>query len=62
LVVTTDAAEQDIAALAKGGRTNVTGFALRLIDRLPFHSGSSAVLRRPCRPTTGRRRMSCGMR
>ncbi len=26
----------DIAALAKGGRTNVAGFALRLIARLPF--------------------------
>ena len=31
-----DAAEQDIAALAKGGRTNVGGFAMRLVARLPF--------------------------
>jgi O-antigen/teichoic acid export membrane protein len=34
--VPTDAAEQDIAALAKGGRTNVGGFAMRLVARLPF--------------------------
>lgn len=27
---------QDIAALAKGGRTNMFGFALRLVARLPF--------------------------
>jgi O-antigen/teichoic acid export membrane protein len=32
----TDAAEQDIAALAKGGRTNVGGFAMRLVARVPF--------------------------
>lgn len=31
-----DAAEQDIAALAKGGRTNVGGFAMRLVARVPF--------------------------
>ncbi|WP_315762190.1 lipopolysaccharide biosynthesis protein [Sphingomonas sp. Y38-1Y] len=31
-----DAAEDDIAALAKGGRTNIIGFALRLAARLPF--------------------------
>ena len=29
-------ADDDIAALAKGGRTNVFGFVLRLIARLPF--------------------------
>ncbi|WP_394652682.1 lipopolysaccharide biosynthesis protein [uncultured Sphingomonas sp.] len=28
--------QQDIAALAKGGRTNIAGFALRLLARLPF--------------------------
>jgi hypothetical protein len=28
--------DDDIAALARGGRTNVFGFALRLIARLPF--------------------------
>lgn len=28
--------QQDIAALAKGGRTNIFGFALRLLARLPF--------------------------
>ncbi len=28
--------QQDIAALAKGGRTNILGFALRLLARLPF--------------------------
>jgi len=28
--------QQDIAALAKGGRTNVFGFVLRLLARLPF--------------------------
>ena len=27
---------QDIAALAKGGRTNVAGFVLRLVARIPF--------------------------
>lgn len=31
-----DGAEDDIAALAKGGRTNVIGFGLRLAARLPF--------------------------
>jgi O-antigen/teichoic acid export membrane protein len=30
------AADEDVAALAKGGRTNVLGFVLRLIARLPF--------------------------
>jgi O-antigen/teichoic acid export membrane protein len=30
------AADDDVAALAKGGRTNVLGFVLRLIARLPF--------------------------
>ena len=30
------AATEDIAALAKGGRTNVTGFFMRLIARIPF--------------------------
>jgi len=34
--VNPDAAEQDIAALAKGGRTNVGGFAMRLVARVPF--------------------------
>jgi O-antigen/teichoic acid export membrane protein len=28
--------QQDIAALAKGGRTNILGFVLRLVARLPF--------------------------
>jgi hypothetical protein len=28
--------DQDIAALAKGGRTNFFGFLLRLAARLPF--------------------------
>jgi hypothetical protein len=28
--------DDDIAALARGGRTNVFGFVLRLIARLPF--------------------------
>ena len=27
---------EDIAALAKGGRTNIAGFALRLVARIPF--------------------------
>ena len=30
------AAQDDIAALAKGGRTNFLGFLLRLAARLPF--------------------------
>ena len=30
------AGQDDIAALAKGGRTNVTGFVLRLFARIPF--------------------------
>jgi len=30
------ASQQDIAALAKGGRTNIFGFVLRLAARLPF--------------------------
>ncbi len=30
------AAHQDIAALAKGGRTNILGFLLRLLARIPF--------------------------
>ena len=30
------AEQQDIAALAKGGRTNVLGFMLRLLARIPF--------------------------
>ena len=30
------AADDDIAALAKGGRTNFFGFLLRLAARLPF--------------------------
>ncbi len=28
--------EEDIAALAKGGRTNILGFVLRLAARIPF--------------------------
>ncbi len=32
----TDTAQQDIAALAKGGRTNFFGFLLRLMARIPF--------------------------
>jgi O-antigen/teichoic acid export membrane protein len=28
--------DDDVAALAKGGRTNVFGFVLRLVARLPF--------------------------
>ena len=35
-VVRTAAEEDDIAALAKGGRTNVFGFLLRLAARIPF--------------------------
>ena len=31
-----DGADADVAALAKGGRTNVFGFGLRLVARLPF--------------------------
>ena len=31
-----DAADADVAALAKGGRTNFLGFLLRLVARLPF--------------------------
>ena len=31
-----DSDSDDIAALAKGGRTNVAGFALRLVARIPF--------------------------
>lgn len=31
-----DPARDDVAALAKGGRTNVFGFVLRLVARLPF--------------------------
>ena len=34
--MTSAAAPSDIAALAKGGRTNIGGFALRLMARLPF--------------------------
>ncbi len=34
--VDADRAEDDVAALARGGRTNVFGFVLRLIARLPF--------------------------
>ena len=33
---TSPADPADIAALAKGGRTNVAGFALRLLARIPF--------------------------
>ncbi len=33
---TTDTANTDLAALAKGGRTNVFGFLLRLAARIPF--------------------------
>ena len=32
----TAAPDADIGALAKGGRTNIAGFALRLVARLPF--------------------------
>jgi O-antigen/teichoic acid export membrane protein len=31
-----EAASQDIQALAKGGKTNVLGFVLRLAGRIPF--------------------------
>ncbi|MEL6487243.1 MAG: lipopolysaccharide biosynthesis protein, partial [Pseudomonadota bacterium] len=31
-----DANREDMAALAKGGRTNTLGFAIRLIARVPF--------------------------
>ena len=31
-----DSSQRDLAALAKGGRTNVIGFLLRLIARVPF--------------------------
>ena len=34
--VRTKGAERDITALAKGGRTNVVGFLLRLVARVPF--------------------------
>jgi O-antigen/teichoic acid export membrane protein len=34
--VSSEAAQKDIAALAKGGRTNFFGFLLRLLARLPF--------------------------
>lgn len=34
--LTTSSPDDDIAALAKGGRTNVFGFVLRLLARLPF--------------------------
>ena len=30
------AANQDIDTLAKGGRTNIAGFVLRLLARIPF--------------------------
>jgi O-antigen/teichoic acid export membrane protein len=35
-VVPPTAASDDLAALAKGGRTNIGGFAMRLVARLPF--------------------------
>ncbi|HEX7693713.1 MAG TPA: lipopolysaccharide biosynthesis protein [Sphingomonas sp.] len=35
-VVPLTAADDDLAALAKGGRTNITGFILRLAARVPF--------------------------
>ena len=35
-VVPPTAAADDLAALAKGGRTNIGGFAMRLVARLPF--------------------------
>ena len=31
-----EAAQRDISALAKGGRTNVAGFVIRLFARIPF--------------------------
>jgi O-antigen/teichoic acid export membrane protein len=36
LTVATQPVDKDIAALAKGGRTNVFGFLLRLAARIPF--------------------------
>lgn len=36
MTTATEAPSDDIAALAKGGRTNVLGFALRLAARVPF--------------------------
>jgi len=36
LTTATPSNEKDIAALAKGGRTNVFGFVLRLVARIPF--------------------------
>jgi hypothetical protein len=33
----------DIAALAKGGRTNIAGFILRLVARLPFLSPAASM-------------------
>jgi O-antigen/teichoic acid export membrane protein len=34
--LTDSAAQDDIAALAKGGRTNILGFIIRLFARIPF--------------------------
>ena len=34
--MTAEAARDDIAAIAKGGRTNLLGFPLRLLARIPF--------------------------
>ena len=37
-------APSDIGTLAKGGRTNIGGFAIRLIARMPFvHSAPRAI-------------------